>query len=90
MVSFVDGWQEATRRFKWGRKDRGKRERTAKRRSDAGEEPSDRAAVQKILDNSGEDEWIAANVEMIVSSKGIIWNVEKKRSRLEIVLGDLP
>jgi hypothetical protein len=80
MVSLVEGCNDETRRFKWGRKESGKRERTAKRRSAGGEEVSPCDNVQKEAERTDEDECIAANVDMIASSKGIMWNVEKKRA----------
>ena len=43
--------------------------------------------VQNIRERSGEEEWIAEKVDMIVSSKGIIWKVEKKSSNYKTVLG---
>jgi len=68
----VEGWRDEDTRVKRGRKESGKRERTAKRRSDAGDEGSCCIDVQNNLERSEEEVWIAEKVDMIVSSKGII------------------
>ena len=52
----MDGWSDEERRVRRGRKDNGKRERTAKRRSDAGDEGSCCMVVQNIRERSGEEE----------------------------------
>ena len=76
----MEGWRDEETRIRRGRKESGKRERTAKRRSDAGEEGSCCIVVQNVLERSGDDVWIAEKVDMIVSSKGIMWKAEKKRA----------
>jgi hypothetical protein len=67
----------------WGRKDRGNLERTANSKFDAGDEDSNCADSQNEVESSGEEECIAENVEIMLSSNGIMWKVEKKRAILE-------
>lgn len=76
----MEGWRDEETSVRSGRKESGKRERTAKRRSDAGEEGSCCIVVQNVLERPGDEVWIAENVDMIVSSKGIMWKAEKKRA----------